>query len=1022
MRRRTSRGTLTTLLLVYGFGAVMLPAPSLAQTVSTFLGGSGTSATSREGWTTSGNWDPTGVPEGQDVWAEIGPNRSVPDEGNRLRIFYPSSTLGSDNTLTIGAISFLETLSSPDATYEVQNNASTSTPGRKGFLEFYGVEATIGGQQRTVILEQNSTLVDDVAFTQALSGQEFVLATSGAISVVDGASLTLSTKITEDLTPRSITKIGPGTLSLANIRGLGNESSDSTYTGGFTLEEGTVQWDLSGAAGVGTPFGLGPLTLQGGTLRATTVVSRSVNVDVVLDGGVTLGSQEGEFTGNVSINSNGGLLTTTVLSDSVVTVPAPADRRSIWFQAMSGTGQVTKAGDGILQLARPGTFTGGFVLDGGTVQWQQSGTAGVETPFGLDALTIKQGTLRSTTETGRSINVDVVLDGSVTLGSTELGNEGNITVNSNGGLLATTIASDSRVAVVEGGLTVWNQATSGPGGLTKAGPGTLRFSGFGGNAAHQGPTVVEAGTLVMDADLLSPATVSVLSGGTLEGSGTISGETTVDAGGTLSPGTGPGTISFAGDLILAGGGNYNFQIADATGIPGLITGWDLADVAGSLEINATAGSPFAINAWSLAGVDPQVSGDALNFSPTQSYSWTIASAAGGITGFSADAFVVNVAATNGTDGFSNAIGTGSFSVAVSGNDLNLLFTPGGTPTGIVIDVPSGSQTQAEAGYPSIATASSVTKIGAGTVVMDAVNTYTGPTTVSAGTLEVATGQALAATAVTVDTGATLSIAAGTTMQSPSVIVDGGTLSAASVAVDAATGIASLAINAGGIAGSPAVSVANGGELALVQDARVSVAVGSLAVDEGGGGGKVDLGAGQVAIDAGGISAADLRADIIAGRNGGAWNGSTGITSSAAAAAGGARAVGYVVNADSSVTVSFAAPGDTDLSGQVNVFDLIGIDAAGKFGNGQVADWSQGDFNYDGVANVFDLIGIDSSGAYGAGPYFPAAPSAAAITAVPEPALPAAALAVLAAAAVAARRLPIHRGPPVPETLRDSEVS
>jgi hypothetical protein len=85
-------------------------------------------------------------------------------------------------------------------------------------------------------------------------------------------------------------------------------------------------------------------------------------------------------------------------------------------------------------------------------------------------------------------------------------------------------------------------------------------------------------------------------------------------------------------------------------------------------------------------------------------------------------------------------------------------------------------------------------------------------------------------------------------------------------------------------------------------------------------------------------------------------------------------------------VSFAAPGDIDLSGQVNVIDLVGIDAAGKFGSGQAADWSQGDFNYDGVTNVLDLIAIDTAGAFGSGNYFPAAPTAAAITAVPEPGL------------------------------------
>ena len=183
---------------------------------------------------------------------------------------------------------------------------------------------------------------------------------------------------------------------------------------------------------------------------------------------------------------------------------------------------------------------------------------------------------------------------------------------------------------------------------------------------------------------------------------------------------------------------------------------------------------------------------------------------------------------------------------------------------------------------------------------------------------------------------------------------------------------------------------------------------SLAVDETSGGGRLDLGAGQLTIAAGGISAADLRVDIIAGRNGGTWNGETGIVSSTAAAApGGVRAVGYVVAGDGSARVSFAAPGDTDLSGQVNVFDLVSIDSAGKYGSGQSADWSQGDFNYDGITNVFDLVSIDTAGAYGAGNYFPAEPSAASlggrVAAVPEPHLLAVALSAgLALGCVSAR--------------------
>jgi autotransporter-associated beta strand protein len=283
---------------------------------------------------------------------------------------------------------------------------------------------------------------------------------------------------------------------------------------------------------------------------------------------------------------------------------------------------------------------------------------------------------------------------------------------------------------------------------------------------------------------------------------------------------------------------------------------------------------------------------------------------------------------------------GSFSNYVAG--LQAMVDVAFAPAGILIDVPSGTRTQAEAGYPTIASASSVTKTGPGTLVFDAANAYAGPTTIAGGTLRVTNADALAATAVT---------------------------------------------------------VGSGGQLSLPEAARVSVAVGGLTVDQASGGGRVDLGAGQLTIAAGGISAADLRADIIAGRNNGAWNGTTGITSSAAAATSG-RAVGYVVNGDGSARVSFAASGDVDLNGQVNVFDLVSINSSGRYGTGTASVWSQGDFNYDGVTNVFDLVAVNTAGVYGQGNYFPAAPTAGGVAAVPEPGLPMAVTAGLATASAA----------------------
>lgn len=292
-----------------------------------------------------------------------------------------------------------------------------------------------------------------------------------------------------------------------------------------------------------------------------------------------------------------------------------------------------------------------------------------------------------------------------------------------------------------------------------------------------------------------------------------------------------------------------------------------------------------------------------------------------------------------SDSFLVTFARGSFSGYVAG--LEAMVDAAFGAAGIVIDVPSGIQTQAEAGYPAIASAPSVTKTGGGTLVFDAANAYDGPTTIAAGTLLVTNASALPNTAVTVGAG---------------------------------------------------------GALALPPDARVVAGMEGLAIAPGPGGGLVNLGAGEVTIAQGGISAADLRASIIAGRNGGGWNGATGISSSRAAAAGGTRAVGYTVAGDGSSRVSFAAAGDVDLSGAVNVFDLVSVNASGTYGTGTASVWNQGDFNYDGATNVFDLVAVNTAGVYGQGTYFPASTGLVGnVAAVPEPGMRFVAVAALAAA-------------------------
>jgi autotransporter-associated beta strand protein len=122
----------------------------------------------------------------------------------------------------------------------------------------------------------------------------------------------------------------------------------------------------------------------------------------------------------------------------------------------------------------------------------------------------------------------------------------------------------------------------------------------------------------------------------------------------------------------------------------------------------------------------------------------------------------------------------------------------------------------------------------------------------------------------------------------------------------------------------------------------------------------------------------------------AGGGPYGIISSPATDSGGTRTLVYLVNENGSAKVTFAAPGDADLNGKVDVFDLVAINTSSRFGRGTQATWNQGDFNYDGVANVFDLVKVNAGGAYGIGDYRPtrlaqpAASSAPSLTADAEP--------------------------------------
>jgi len=110
-----------------------------------------------------------------------------------------------------------------------------------------------------------------------------------------------------------------------------------------------------------------------------------------------------------------------------------------------------------------------------------------------------------------------------------------------------------------------------------------------------------------------------------------------------------------------------------------------------------------------------------------------------------------------------------------------------------------------------------------------------------------------------------------------------------------------------------------GATLVIDPAAGEAVAGSLVIEDGG---FVDLGAGRMLIVSN-ATAPSLVGHILAAQGDGSWTALTGLGPSAAAEAatlGQQRRIGWLDNGDGSFTVAFAAPGDTNLDGCVDVLD------------------------------------------------------------------------------------------------------
>jgi len=597
----------------------------------------------------------------------------------------------------------------------------------------------------------------------------------------------------------TLTKGGTGTLTLSN--------TSNNYTGGTTITGGKLSVSADSNLGNG-----GGIILNGGTLQVTGTSYTSTARTITMGssgGGFDIAAASNTFTVSQVLAGTGGLtkqgagtlvLTgantyqgTTTISAGTLQIGAGGTAGALGTGAVvnnaalvfnrsdstftigngiSGTGAVTKNGNGNLTLAGSNAYSGGLTINAGRV------TAGSTTAFGSGLLTV------AASGTASLDNKNITVGGLAGAGSVLLGS-GTLTLN-------------------QAGATTFSGAITGTGGVVKSGAGNLTLSG---SNSFSGGLTINAGTVTAgSANAYGGGTLNVANGATaalstsatvggLMGAGNIAlnaGTLTVNqaANTTFSgaiTGTGGGLVKGgAGNLTLTGGSSFS---GDFTANAGSVTvnGSSASISSGNLVIGAANGSTTGLAVQSGARVtttgyarlgSSAGTGTANATVTNAGSSWTVngslglivANDAGNSTLTISDRGAVNV--TAGGTGVGRIRGTGTLTIESGGT----LTSSGGAWLG------GNSTSEAGTGIATVTgTNSAWTVTGALAVGNGGSGTLTigGGGTVTAGSAIVASGGSASGT-ITVNTSGTLamsSLQAGAGTGTKSVVFDGGTLKA-----------------------------------------------------------------------------------------------------------------------------------------------------------------------------------------------------------------------------------------------------
>ncbi|WP_425540337.1 autotransporter-associated beta strand repeat-containing protein [Salmonella enterica] len=547
---------------------------------------------------------------------------------------------------------------------------------------------------------------------------------------------------------QSLTKTGAGTLIL---------NAENTYTGSTTISEGTLIATNVEALGTGNVTDNATLEMNTGG-DFDNAISGSGQVVKSGDETLTL-SGANSYTGGTTI-SGGTLVASNVeaLGTGDITDNATLELNTggDFDNVISGSGQVVKSGDKTLTLSGANSYTGGTTISGGTLV-----ASNVEA-LGSGDVT-DNATLELNTSGDFANNIggtgSVVKSGDKTLTLSGANSYTGGTIISGGTLVATNVDALGTGDVIDNATLELNtggdfdNAISGSGQVVKSGDDTLALSGAN---SYSGATTISGGTLIA-------ANVNALGTGAIDNRASLlldaSGQFTVTDLTTESGGNteiGAGSTLQATTLTQKSDSTLTINLDSNTADP-VIHAASQVSLAGTLDItgvgdvlDSAPASTDDLDTFTLIASDKTIAGDFEKL--------TVAGMDADLADFitvdgriddTGKQYELTTALTwyaDRDDAVTDAHGT-----------FNLTNADGSFAVNTVLENVDATLDPASAtGWDG----TSLIKQGAGTLILNAENTYTGGTTISGGTLVATNVDALGSGDVTDD--ATLELNTGGT--------------------------------------------------------------------------------------------------------------------------------------------------------------------------------------------------------------------------------------------------------------------